>query len=117
MKSPGLLQQLGVPNLKFELVSIDFIVGLPKIQAKFGSIMMVVDSLIKMNHLIPIVTIITTSWVVELFMREIFRYHGFPREIISNRNRKFISEFWTTLFKLYGTKIKLNTAYHFETDG
>jgi hypothetical protein len=50
-------------------------------------------------------------------MREIFKHHGIPREIISDGDRKFVSEFWTILFKLCGTKIKLSTAYHPETDG
>ena len=117
MNSPGLLQPLGVPNLKFESVSMDFIVGLPKTRSNFDSIMMVVDRLTKIAHFIPTATTVTAYGVAELFMREIFRHHGIPHEIISDRDCKFVSEFWTTLFKLCGTKIKLSTAYHHETDG
>ena len=117
VKDPGLLQPLSVPNLKFESISMDFIVGLPKTQRNFDSIMVVVDRLTKIAHFIPTFTTVTAYGVAELFMREIFKHHGIPREIISDRGRKFVSEFWTTLFKLCGTKIKLSTAYHPETDG
>ena len=117
VKDPGLLQPLGVPNLKFESISMDFIVGLPKTQNNFDSIMVVVDRLTKIAHFIPTVTTVTAYEVAELFMREIFKHHGIPREIISDRDRKFMSEFWTTLFKLCGIKIKLSSAYHLEMDG
>jgi hypothetical protein len=50
-------------------------------------------------------------------MKNVFKFHGMPSEIISDRDRKFVCEFWTTLFKMFGTKIKLSTAYHPETDG
>jgi hypothetical protein len=117
VKNPGLLQPLGVPNLKFESISMDFIVGLPKTQAGFDNILVVVDRLTKIVHFIPTVSTVTASGVAELFMRNVFKFHGMPSEIISDRDRKFVSEFWTTLFKMCGTKIKLSTAYHPETDG
>jgi hypothetical protein len=43
--------------------------------------------------------------------------YGLPREIICDRDRKFVSEFWKSLFKLCGTKINMSSAYHLETDG
>ena len=117
VKNPGLLQLLGVPNLKFESISMDFIVGFPKTQNNFDSIMVVVDRLTRIAHFIPTVTTVTAYGVAELFMREIFKRYGIPREIISDKDRKFVSVFWTTLFKLCRTKIKLSSAYHPETDG
>ena len=93
VKNPGLLQPLSVPNLKFESVSMDFIVGLPKTRSNFDSIMVVVVRVTKIAHFIPTVTTVTAYRIVELFMREIFRHHGIPREIISDRDRKFVSEF------------------------
>lgn len=117
VKTPGLLQPLGVPNLKFESISMDFIVALPKTQAGFDSIFVVVDRLTKIAHFIPTVTTVTASGVADIFMKNIFKIHGMPSEIISDRDPKFLSEFWITLFKMCGTKIKLSTAYHPETDG
>ena len=94
-----------MPNLKFESIKLDIIVELPKTQPKFNIIMVVMDRLIKIVYFIRRVTTITALEVVQLFMREIFRYHGIPREIISDKDSKFISEFWTTIFKLCETKI------------
>lgn len=79
--------------------------------------MVVVDRLTKIAHFLSIVTTITIYGVVEVFMREIFRHHGVPREIMNDRDCKFVSEFSITLFKLCVTKIKLNTTYHHENDG
>ena len=78
--------------------------------------MMIVDRLMKIAYSILTITIISFG-VAELFMKEIFRYRRIPREIISDRNSKFISEFWTILFKLCETKIKPSIAYYFEIDG
>ena len=117
MKDLGLLQPLGIPNLKFESISMNFIVRLPKIQNNFDSIIVVVNRLKKNTHFIPTVSTVIAYGVAELFMREIFKHHRIPREIISDRDHKFVSEFWTTLFKLCGTKFKLSSAYLLETDG
>jgi hypothetical protein len=117
VKNPGLLKPLDVPNLKFESISMDFIVRLPKTQTGFDSILVVVDRLTKRALFIPTVTTVTASGVADLFMKQVFRHCGIPSEIISDRDPNFVSEFWTTLFKLCGTKIKLSTAYHPETDG
>ena len=68
--------------------------------------MVIVDRWTKIADLIPTVTTVTAYEIAELFMREIFKHHEIPREIINDRNRKFVSEFWTTLFKLCGNKIK-----------
>ena len=50
-------------------------------------------------------------------MKEMFRLHGFPKAIVSNRDVKFTSNFWKRLFAYLGTKIKFSTAYHPHTDG
>jgi hypothetical protein len=55
--------------------------------------------------------------VVELFFREVFRLHGLPRNIISDRDSRFIGTFWRELFRLVGTELTPNTSYHPQTDG
>jgi hypothetical protein len=117
VKHPGLLQPLSVPNRKWESISMDFIVDLPKTQKGFDSIFVVVDRLTKVARFIPTVTTVTASGVAELFFKEIFGNYGLPREIICDRDRKFVSEFWKSLFKLCGTKINMSSAYHPETNG
>lgn len=83
MKNLGLLQPLDVPNLKFKSITMDFIVGLPKTQSNLYSIIVVVDKLTKIAHFTSTITTTIAYGVIELFIREIFRHHGIPREIIS----------------------------------
>ena len=91
---------------------MNFIIGLPKSQSNFDNIMVVVDRLTKIAHFIPITNIIISYEAFELFIRKIFRYHKISREIINDWN----PQVWTTLFRLYGAKIKLSTAYIFKID-
>jgi len=114
IKSHGFLQPLGVLNLKWESITMDFIVSLPRTSIGYDSIFVVVDRLTKFARFIPTIITITTSNVAELFMKHIFGNHGLPSKIINDRDHKFISEFWSSLFKLCGRKIR---AYHPKTDG
>ena len=80
--------------MKFDSVSINFIVGLSKTQNNFDNIMVVVIRLTKIVHFIPKITILNAYGVAELFMREMFKHHGILREILSDGDCKFVSEFW-----------------------
>lgn len=96
---------------------IDFIKNLCRTQKGFGSIFVVVDRLTKVAPFIPTTTIVIASEVVELFIKDIFVNYGLPQEIICAINRKFVSDFWKSLFKLRVAKIRLSLAYHSESDG
>ena len=65
--------------------------------------MVVVDMLTKVAHLIPIKVSYTASDIARLFIKEIFKLHGLPRQIVNNRDAKFTLNFWTSLFKAIGT--------------
>ena len=95
---------------------MDFIIGLPKLQEK-DSIMVVVDRLTKYAHFFPISIHYKAPQIAELFFKEVFRLHGLPRNIISDRDSKFLSLFWKELFRLAGTKLTPSTSYHPQTDG
>jgi transposase InsO family protein len=95
---------------------MDFIVSLPKSHG-FDSMQVVVDRLSKMIHLSPCVSTIDAFDTAKLFVKDIVRLHGVPSEIISDRDPKFTSKFWTSLFKLLGTKLSMSTAAHPESDG
>ena len=76
-----------------------------------------VDKLKKAAHFIPVKSTHKTYDIAKIFMKEIFKLHGFPKAIVSNRDVKFTSNFWKGLFADLDTKLNFNTAYHPQTDG
>ena len=76
---------------------MDFITGLPKVQNK-DCIYVVVNILTKFDHFYVILTEYGEVQVAELFFREVFRLHGLPRNIISDRDSQFMGTFWRELF-------------------
>jgi hypothetical protein len=113
----GLLQPLPIPEKKWEVITMDFITGLPRMNKKHDSIMVVVEKLTKAAHFVPVKTTHTTTNIAEIFMKEIARLHGIPRTIVSDRDTKFTSNFWRGLFKGFGTNLNFSTTYHPQTDG
>lgn len=115
-KYPGLLQPLPVPEGAWQVLTMDFIEGLPK-YGKFNSIFVVVDKFSKYSHFIPLSHPFSVIDVAQAFMCNIYKLHGLPRFIISDRDRIFTSQFWEQLFTRSGTRLQLSTAYHPQTDG
>jgi hypothetical protein len=113
----GLLQPLPIPKKKWEVITMDFITGLPKTNKKHDSIMVVVEKLTKAAHFVPVKTTHTMNNIAEIFMKEIARLHEIPRTIISDRVTKFTSNLWRGLFKGFGTNLNFRTSYHPQTDG
>ena len=113
----GLLQPLEIPNRPWESISMDFIVKLPKTKEGFDAVMVVVDRFSKYVEFIPTFTTATAEDVAELFFKNVLCRHGCPASIVSDRDSKFISSFWQALWTSVGTKLKLSTAYHPQTDG
>ncbi len=114
---PGLLQPLPVPGARWESVSMDLMVSLPKSEAGHDAVVVYVDRLSKRVHLTACHTAITAPQLARLFVRDVFRLHGMPKTIVCDRDPKFVSEFWTTLFSVLGTTLNISTAYHPQTDG
>jgi len=96
---------------------MDFIIRLPKSTKHNDSIMLVLDKLRKDAHFIPIKSTCKAIDIANIFMKEIFRLHGMPKEIISDRDTKFTSSFWKSLFVCFETKLLFSTSYHPQTDG
>ena len=85
LKVGGLLHPLEIPNGKWESISMDFIVGLPKTKCHHDSILVVVNRLTKVAYFIPSNTTNDAPTIGNKFYHKIFRLHGFIEVIISNR--------------------------------
>jgi hypothetical protein len=89
----------------------------PRTVKQHDSIMVVVDKLTKETHFIPVKTTHKETNIAEIYMKEVVRLHGVPKEIVLDRDPKFTSNFWKGLFKGFGTNLNLSTTYHPESDG
>lgn len=113
----GLLQPLATPAQRWDTVTMDFMVRLPKTARGFDAITVFVDKLSKQVHLAPSKTTDTASDVARLFFDNVFRLHGMPRTIVSDRDTKFTGHFWRELHRLMDVKLAMSTAFHPQTDG
>ncbi|GMF22397.1 unnamed protein product [Phytophthora fragariaefolia] len=96
---------------------MDFIFGLHRdVQGRTG-IFVFVDRFSKMVHLGPVAAEVTADESAELFHDLVFRHHGLPESIVSDRDPRLTPAFWTRLFALLGTRLLMSTAAHPETDG
>jgi len=111
-----LLQPLEVPYSAWTSITLDFITQLPKSQGQ-TQIMVVVDRYTKMAHLIGLATNPTAKDVADTFLKEVWKLHGQPSEIVSDMDAKFSGEFWESLCKVLGITRRMSMAYHPQPDG
>jgi len=112
----GLRQPLEVPSAAWTCISTDFVMELPESQGK-TQIMVVVDRFTKMAHFIGLHENVTRTDFADTFLREGWKLHGLPTEIISDMDVKLSGEFWESLCKMPGVQQRMSTAYHPQTDG
>jgi hypothetical protein len=108
---------LPILEWKREVVTMDFIIGLPRTSKQHDSIMVVVDKLTKVAHFIPLKNTHKATYVADIFLKEVARLHGIPKTILSDRDPKFTLNFWKGLFKGFRTNLNFSTTYHPESDG
>lgn len=113
---PGLLNPLPIPQQSWSHIVMDFIDGLPKSEGK-SVILTVVDRFSKYGYFLALSHPYTVEGVAKVFLDNIYRLHGMPRSIVSDRDKIFTSTFWRQLFKLAGVSLDTSSAYHSQSDG
>ncbi|KAI0995439.1 Transposon Tf2-9 polyprotein [Podosphaera aphanis] len=112
----GVLRPLPIARQPWQEISMDFVTGLP-LSEGYDAIMVVVDRLTKMRHLIPCHTTVNSKDVAILYLNNVWKIHGLPTHVTSDRGTQFTANFWKNLCKHLGIQARMSTAFHPETDG
>src|SRR5271170_1041850 len=112
----GELHPFPVPDNPWDVISVDFITELPETNGK-DCIMVVVNSVTKRSHVIDMVTTISAVSSARLYVNHVWKHHGLPQKVLSDRGPQFVAEFRQELYQLLGIKLAATTAYHPQGDG
>lgn len=116
LRYPGLLHRLPVPDFSWTHISMDFVEGLPMSDNK-DLILVVVNRFTKYAHFVALKHLITVQSVAQAFTGNVFKLHGLPTVIVTDRDRIFTSHLWQKLFSKMGVKLHMSTSYHPQSDG
>ena len=116
-KPAGELQPLPVPGWKWEHITMDFLMGLPRTEHRHDAIWVVVDRLTKSAHFIPFRATYSRKVLAELYLEHVVRLHGVPLSITSDRDTRFNARYWRSFQEAMGTELNFSTAFHPQTDG
>ncbi|XP_070401394.1 uncharacterized protein [Nothobranchius furzeri] len=112
----GLLQPLPTPSRPWSHIALDFVCGLP-ISHGFTSILTIVDRFSKACHLVPLKSLPSSTGTAQLLVKHVFRLHGIPEEILSDRGPQFVSQVWREFAEALGAKVALTSGHHPQTNG
>ena len=113
----GLLHPLPIPSQPWESIRMDFIGPLPPSPEGYNFIWVVINGLTLMVHLVALKTSATAVEVAKRYLQEIVRLHGVASSIVSDRDPRFTSVFWTKVHQLLGMKLMMSTSFYPQTDG
>jgi len=116
----GLLNTLEVPTRPWETIGVDFVGPLPastNLNGTFDMIMVVICHLTSLVHIIPTKQTYRTRDIAEVMFDRIYKHHGMPKNIVSDRDTLFTSTFWKRLNKLTGTELRMSSSFHLQSDG
>ena len=111
------MEPLPIPQGKWESIATDLVVALPKTERGHDAIAVFLDRLTKMLHLVPTTTKVKAEGYARLFFDNVWKLHGLPRSIVSDRDTRFTSAFWRALWGMLGCDLRMSTAFHPQTDG
>ena len=112
----GMLQSNEVPDQQWKSIAMDFITDLPNSE-RYHTVLVIIDCLTKMSHFIPCKKSLDARQFATLFLKEIIRLHGIPRDIITDRGSLFTSDLWKEITEKLGIERRLSTVFHPQTDG
>ncbi|TKA68421.1 hypothetical protein B0A49_13253, partial [Cryomyces minteri] len=112
---PAMSAECELPDRRWKDISMDFFTDLPESHG-CTAILVVVDRLSKMRHYIACKSMDATE-LARVFLIHVWKLHGLPDSILSDRGMQFVSAFWRTLTARLGIQARLSTAYHPESDG
>lgn len=112
----GLLRPLPTPSRPWSHIAMDFVTGLP---TSCGNtvVLTVVDRFSKAVHFIPLPKLPSARETAAIVLDHVFRIHGLPADVVSDRGPQFISKFWTEFYRLLGATVSLSSGYHPQTNG
>ncbi|KAG2761891.1 hypothetical protein Pcac1_g26259 [Phytophthora cactorum] len=111
------LQSLPTPSECWQSISMDFVFGLPPDSKRRTGVVVFVDRFSKMVHLAAVPAEVTAVQTARLFVDMVFKHHGMPLDIVSDRDPRFTARFWQEVFTLLGTQLSTSTVDHPQTDG
>lgn len=114
--SLGLLQPLPIPHGVWYSVAMDFIEGLSKSVGKV-IIWVVVDRLSKYTHFVALAHPLIANVLIQIFVDQIYKFHGAPKNVVSDRDPLFVSKFWKDFVGHLGVEQNLSSSYHPQNDG
>ena len=111
-----LLQPFSIVEKSWESISMDFIVGFPELK-EMSLVLVVVDQFLQYAIFIPAPHDCPAEVATELIFKHVVKLFGFPRDIVSDRDSQFTGRFWTALFNMMGSELKISMANHPQIDG
>jgi hypothetical protein len=112
IKKQGLYTPLPTLERPWESISMDYMFGLPSTKKGNDCVFVVVDQFSNMAILIACTKSIIATDIVKLFLERVWVHFGIPYTIISDRDNRFLSAFWLSLWSLLDTKLTKSTAFH-----
>ncbi|KAG1962189.1 retrotransposable element [Pimephales promelas] len=112
----GLLRPLPIPSRPWSHIALDFVTGLPASAGK-TIILTVIDRFSKAAHFIPLAKLPSAKETAQIIVENVFRIHGLPTDIVSDRGPQFTSQFWREFCRLIGASVSLSSGFHPQSNG